>query len=227
KGDKGDAGAKGESGEKGDTGAQGDRVTIGTDGFWYINGQKTTVKAAGEKGEPGVGKSAFQLWVEEVQANKILDKEGRQWPHDKVELNHFWEYLKGKDGRDRSGSATPLEKTPLKILSFEDIPRKLYGPKDPSVYPDQDYDWTKIVVETTPKAKVYYQCSGVDYYSGDGGNEQLTVNTVEVDNDGKCTIFIKQRYYSITVHIWAEETGKIPSYQHHLNVVSPRRDIGV
>lgn len=49
-------GAKGETGAtgaQGVAGKDGSIVTIGEDGFWYIDGKKTDVKAQGEKGEKG------------------------------------------------------------------------------------------------------------------------------------------------------------------------------
>lgn len=46
-------GAKGETGAQGVAGKDGSIVTIGDDGFWYIDGKKTDVKAQGKKGEKG------------------------------------------------------------------------------------------------------------------------------------------------------------------------------
>lgn len=46
-------GAKGETGAQGVAGKDGSIVTIGEDGFWYIDGKKTDVKAQGKKGEKG------------------------------------------------------------------------------------------------------------------------------------------------------------------------------
>ncbi|MCR4583723.1 MAG: collagen-like protein [Prevotella sp.] len=63
-GEKGDTGAQGEKGEKGDTGAAGQNgsvVTIGADGFWYIDGVNTGVPAKGEKGEKGEDGKSYTL----------------------------------------------------------------------------------------------------------------------------------------------------------------------
>ena len=40
-------------GQRGEKGADGNSWTIGSDGYWYENGQKTDYRAIGEKGEPG------------------------------------------------------------------------------------------------------------------------------------------------------------------------------
>ena len=62
KGDKGDKGDQGDKGDKGDKGDQGDPgtpgtpgtvVTIGPDGYWYIDGEKTEYPATGPAGQPG------------------------------------------------------------------------------------------------------------------------------------------------------------------------------
>lgn len=46
-------GATGATGAQGVAGKDGSIVTIGEDGFWYIDGKKTDVKAQGKKGEKG------------------------------------------------------------------------------------------------------------------------------------------------------------------------------
>ena len=49
----GEQGLQGIQGEKGEPGAPGSVVTIGTDGYWYIDGVKTDVKAEGTPGAAG------------------------------------------------------------------------------------------------------------------------------------------------------------------------------
>ena len=68
-------GAKGETGAtgaQGVAGKDGSIVTIGEDGFWYIDGKKTDVKAQGEKGEKGdkgetgaAGKDGYSPYIGE------------------------------------------------------------------------------------------------------------------------------------------------------------------
>ena len=52
KGEKGDTGAQGEPGKDGQDGHT-PVITIGSDGYWYIDGDNTHVKAQGEKGDTG------------------------------------------------------------------------------------------------------------------------------------------------------------------------------
>lgn len=53
-------GANGTNGKDGEDGEDGTIVTIGEDGFWYIDGKKTEYKAAGKDGADG--KDADQVW---------------------------------------------------------------------------------------------------------------------------------------------------------------------
>ena len=58
-------GEDGEQGIQGDTGADGHTpvITIGEDGYWYVDGVKTNTKAQGEKGDTGdTGDSAFEIF---------------------------------------------------------------------------------------------------------------------------------------------------------------------
>lgn len=65
-------GAKGETGATGAAGKDGSIVTIGENGFWYIDGKKTDVKAQGEKGDKGetgatgaAGKDGYSPYIGE------------------------------------------------------------------------------------------------------------------------------------------------------------------
>ena len=249
KGDKGDPGAKGENGgngakgDKGDPGAK-DVVEI-RNGFWYINGVNTNVRAEGRDGTPGVGKSAFQLWVEEVKAGTIFDKEGTRWSDTKVQLSDFWDYLKGKDGKDGGpgGGGTapaPLEKTPLTIVSYgladkdpkdssspiltqapapvpqpKPIPEPHPGPPPTPEEPPKCI--AQILIKTAPRAKVFLQSSGTDY-NKKGGTDQLKVYEYTADEQGQYTLRVEVSTHNQMAHIWAEESGKLPSYQHHLSL---------
>ena len=211
KGDKGDAGAKGDKGDTGEKGNQGngDRVEI-KEGFWYINGVNTNVRAEGPKGEPGVGKSAYQLWVEEVNAGTIQDKDGGTWPTNKTELSHFWEYLKGKDGKNAGGgSSTPMEKTKFEVVDARIIPEEPTPGEAPK-------ELLHITIKTEAGATVYYQSSGKH---GDSKPlDQFKIYSQVAKNNGDVVLKVEIISYSHMLHIWSEAPGKIPSHQHHLSL---------
>ncbi|WP_052095369.1 collagen-like protein [Porphyromonas cangingivalis] len=211
KGDKGDAGAKGDKGDTGEKGNQGngDRVEI-KEGFWYINGVNTNVRAEGQKGEPGVGKSAYQLWVEEVNAGTIRDKDGRVWKKNKTELSDFWEYLKGKDGKNAGGgSSTPMEKTKFEILDVQMIP------EEPSADGRNNIGKLHIKIKTEASATIYYQSSG---RGNDNYVDQLKIYSEAVGNSEEVVLKVEVLSYDQMLHIWSEAPGKIPSHQHHLSL---------
>ena len=63
-GTNGSNGKDGNDGKDGKDGKDGSVVTIGADGYWYIDGVKTEYKATGEKGDPGdPGKLARDAFV--------------------------------------------------------------------------------------------------------------------------------------------------------------------
>ena len=74
KGDKGDKGEKGDTGATGATGAPGSVVTIGQDGYWYIDGKKTDLLAQGPQGEKGeTGADGLTVYYEpDVTNNKWI-----------------------------------------------------------------------------------------------------------------------------------------------------------
>ncbi|MDO4770968.1 MAG: hypothetical protein Q4A14_03930, partial [Porphyromonas sp.] len=203
KGDKGDSGAKG---DQGDTG-KGDKIEI-RDGYWYINGENTNILA---RGENGVGKSAYQLWVEEVNAGNIT-KDGTVWPTDRVSLGDFWAYLKGKDGENGIGGGTPYVETELKVLSFREKPMDAVGP----------IRYAEVNIKTEPDAKVFYQSSTSYKDDAPGDDDELAVEiyTETADNDGRCTIIVPVASKDHVVHIWAVAKNKMPSPQQHLGLGS-------
>lgn len=111
---KGKDGQNGSNGTNGQDGKDGSTPIIGENGNWVINGVDTGVKAFGKDGSNGTngqngsngtngqnGKSAYELWVEEVA--KGLDNPhipGTLWPKDQTTTADFWEYLRGADGKD-------------------------------------------------------------------------------------------------------------------------------
>lgn len=64
--------------------------------FLYLKGKD------GKDGQDGKdGKSAYEIWIEEV--NNGLDNPhnpGHDWPKDEIDINDFWYYLTGADGKD-------------------------------------------------------------------------------------------------------------------------------
>ncbi|WP_302580677.1 hypothetical protein [uncultured Bacteroides sp.] len=50
------------------------------------------------------------MWLEDVKAGKITDKDGTAWPVDKITMSDFYNYLSGEDGKDGQ-SAYELWKT--------------------------------------------------------------------------------------------------------------------
>lgn len=83
------------------TGEPWDRSKNSTQDFWeYLTGADGAKGDTGSTGESGA--SAYELWKIEV-ANGLLnphDEAGGNWPTDRVTLEDFWEYLRGKDGKD-------------------------------------------------------------------------------------------------------------------------------
>jgi len=74
----------GNDGANGTDGTDGDNVTIGEDGYWYINGEKTNTKAVGEDGTNGTngtdgadGHSPYiedgYWWVWDVETNQFIN----------------------------------------------------------------------------------------------------------------------------------------------------------
>ena len=67
--------------------------------FLFLKGKDGKDGVNGNDGDDG--KSAYELWVEEV--NKGLENPhnpGHNWPKDQTELNDFWYYLAGADGKN-------------------------------------------------------------------------------------------------------------------------------
>lgn len=229
KGDNGNQGQQGNQGPKGEAGINGDKLKI-EGGIWHINNKSTGISARGEKGLKGnegrKGLSAYEYWVEEVKSNKIQDKEGNPWPNTKITLQHFWEYLKGKDGQDGSngnGGSISLEDTYFEVLKFEvyDDRHLNSDPSDPSANAQALPDKVKVKVKTEPGATIYYQFSGgSDTMTPEGRKwEQEKVEKLKVEEGGNGEhTFIFDAAYNKIVHIWAKIDGKLESYQHHLRL---------
>ena len=64
--------------------------------FLYLKGED------GKDGQDGAdGKSAYEIWIAEVEAGLDNPKNpGTDWPKDQTDINDFWYYLTGADGKD-------------------------------------------------------------------------------------------------------------------------------
>lgn len=78
------------------SGRDGESPHIGENGNWYIGNKDTKIKATGKDGKDGIngkdGFSAYELWKQSVAGDNI------NWPKDQTTMEHFFLYLKGKDG---------------------------------------------------------------------------------------------------------------------------------
>ena len=80
------------------SGRDGESPHIGENGNWYIGNKDTKIKATGKDGKDGIngkdGLSAYELWKQSVAGDNI------NWPKDQTTMEHFFLYLKGKDGEN-------------------------------------------------------------------------------------------------------------------------------
>ena len=80
------------------SGRDGESPHIGENGNWYIGNKDTEIKAIGKDGKNGIngkdGLSAYELWKQSVAGGNI------NWPKDQTTMEHFFLYLKGKDGEN-------------------------------------------------------------------------------------------------------------------------------
>lgn len=80
------------------SGRDGQSPHIGENGNWYIGNKDTEIKAIGKDGKNGIngkdGLSAYELWKQSVADGNI------NWPKNQTTMEHFFLYLKGKDGEN-------------------------------------------------------------------------------------------------------------------------------
>lgn len=81
---------------QGDRGNDGVSPHIGENGNWWIGKTDTKLSAKGQDGAAGA--SAYELWQKDVKAGKILNKEGKVWPEEKITMGDFYTYLSGANG---------------------------------------------------------------------------------------------------------------------------------
>jgi hypothetical protein len=103
----GPQGPQGIPGAPGDRGGDGETPYIGEDGYWWVGNINLGVLARGPQGEKGPkgdngndGLSAYELWLEELEAENIFDHcdDDRQWPANENTLADFWRWLFGCRG---------------------------------------------------------------------------------------------------------------------------------
>lgn len=96
-------GKDGKNGKDGANGQDGKIPYVGANGNWHIDGKDSGVPVA------GVGKSAYELWKEDLALNcgkttQLMDphNDGQPWPCDRNSIADFWEFLRGRDGSHSS-----------------------------------------------------------------------------------------------------------------------------
>ena len=95
--------------------------------------------------EGPAGISAYEVWVEEVLAGNI------DWPEDRTDVNNFFLYLKGEDGKNGSNGKSAYE------LWLEEVARGLDNPHNPG------HEWPK---DQTDLNDFWYYLSGADGENG-------------------------------------------------------------
>lgn len=99
--------------------------------------------------EGPAGKSAFEIWVQEVEKGSI------DWPKDRVELEHFFLYLKGKDGQNGQDGLSAYE------LWVKEVEKGINNPHN------QGEEWDK---SKTDKNDFWYFLTGADGKDGKNGS---------------------------------------------------------
>ena len=92
--------------------------------------------------EGPAGKSAYEVWVDEVNGGNI------DWPKDRTDVNNFFLYLKGEDGKDGQSAYE---------IWIEEVEKGLENPHNPGT------DWPK---DETELNDFWYYLSGADGKDG-------------------------------------------------------------
>lgn len=120
--------------------------------------------------EGPAGMSAYEVWVKEVLAGNI------DWPEDRTDVNNFFLYLKGEDGKDGNDGKSAYE------LWKEEVARGLDNPHNPG------HEWPK---DQTDMNDFWYYLSGADGENGvtpnigDNGNWWINGEDTGVPAQGK------------------------------------------
>lgn len=99
--------------------------------------------------EGPTGKSAYEVWVEEVENDKI------DWPKNQIEKEHFFLFLKGKDGKDGANGLSAYD------LWIKEVEQGVNDPHNPG----QIWDKNK-----TEKNDFWYFLTGADGKDGKNGS---------------------------------------------------------
>lgn len=155
-------------------------IAIGTNGHWFINGKDSGKSAYGKDGSEG--KSAYQLWKEEIAKGKTPDphRPGLMWDTAKNTVADFWEFLRGRDGQDgqdgkdgEPGESIIIGMPNVLPTYYNGRMREFVDPKDGSVV-------FQVYTETGEKAPAGSIVKGLP---GMDPNETFTT-----DDDGKFVI---------------------------------------
>ena len=95
--------------------------------------------------EGPAGKSAYEVWVEEVLNGTIY------WPEDRTDVNNFFLYLKGEDGKNGADGQSAYE------LWLAEVEKGLENPHNPG------HEWPK---DQTDMNDFWYYLSGADGQNG-------------------------------------------------------------
>lgn len=100
--------------------------------FLYLKGED------GKDGQDGAdGKSAYEIWIAEVEAGLDNPKNpGTDWPKDQTDINDFWYYLTGADGKD--GVTPNIGDNGHWWVGGEDTGIDAQGPQGPQGEPGED-----------------------------------------------------------------------------------------
>ena len=104
--------------------------------------------------EGPAGKSAYEVWVEEV-LNGTID-----WPEDRTDVNNFFLYLKGEDGKNGADGQSAYE------LWLAEVEKGLENPHNPG------HEWPK---DQTDMNDFWYYLSGADGEPGQDGQDGATI----------------------------------------------------
>ena len=95
--------------------------------------------------EGPAGMSAYEVWVKEVLAGNI------DWPENRTDVNNFFLYLKGEDGKNGADGQSAYE------LWLAEVERGLENPHNPG------HEWPK---DQTDMSDFWYYLSGADGENG-------------------------------------------------------------
>ena len=95
--------------------------------------------------EGPAGMSAYEVWVKEVLAGNI------DWPEDRTDVNNFFLYLKGEDGKNGADGQSAYE------LWLAEVEKGLENPHNPG------HEWPK---DQTDMNYFWYYLSGADGQNG-------------------------------------------------------------